>query len=319
MSRELRGAVVVITGASSGIGRAAALQFAERGSRLVLAARGVEPLRATVSECEARGAEAIAVPTDVRDEAAVTELAEAADSRFGRIDVWVNNAGVIAYGRFEQVPSEVFRAVIETNLMGQVNGSRAALMHFRRQEQGTLINLASVWSRVTTPDVSPYVTSKFAIRAFSECLREELADTPGIAVATILPQAVDTPIFAHAANYAGRRPRPIPPMLDPREVAHGIIRCAEFPGREITYRRLGRLVELLHSLLPRVYERTVPAAFAAGNYARERASYGPGNLLTSTGSHEIDGGWREHERGELLKAFLASAQGGARGLFRRRR
>jgi NAD(P)-dependent dehydrogenase (short-subunit alcohol dehydrogenase family) len=120
MGRELRGAVVVITGASSGIGRAAALEFADRGSRLVLAARGVGPLRETVGECEARGAEAIAVPTDVRDEVAVGELAEAAISRFGRIDVWVNNAGVIGYGRFEQVPSDVFRAVIETNLMGQV-------------------------------------------------------------------------------------------------------------------------------------------------------------------------------------------------------
>jgi NAD(P)-dependent dehydrogenase (short-subunit alcohol dehydrogenase family) len=142
MSRELRGAVVVITGASSGIGRAAALEFAERGSRLVLAARGVEPLSTAVSECEARGAEAIAVPTDVRDETAVGKLAQAAVSRFGCLDVWVNNAGVIAYGRFEQVPSEVFRVVIETNLMGQVNGSRAALTHFRRQGQGTLINLA---------------------------------------------------------------------------------------------------------------------------------------------------------------------------------
>jgi acyl-CoA synthetase (AMP-forming)/AMP-acid ligase II len=168
-------------------------------------------------------------------------------------------------------------------------------------------------------DVSPYVTSKFAIRAFSECLREELADTPGIVVATMLPQAVDAPIFANAANYAGRRPRPIPPLLDPREVAHGIVRCAETPAREVTYRRLGRLVELLHSLLPRVYERTVPAAFAAGNYARDTAPEGPGNLLVSAGSHEIDGGWREHERRELLRAFLAAAQGGARGLFRRRR
>jgi NADP-dependent 3-hydroxy acid dehydrogenase YdfG len=105
MGRELRGVVVVITGASSGIGRAAALEFAERGAHLVLAARGVASLRATVSECEACGAEAIAVPTDVRDEVAVTELAEAAVSRHGGIDVWVNNAGVIAYGRFEQVPS----------------------------------------------------------------------------------------------------------------------------------------------------------------------------------------------------------------------
>jgi NAD(P)-dependent dehydrogenase (short-subunit alcohol dehydrogenase family) len=165
------------------------------------------------------------------------------------------------------------------------------------------------------------MTSKFAIRAFSERLREELADAPGIAVATMLPQAVHTPIFANAANYVGRRPRPIPPPLDPREVAHGIICCAETPAREVTYRyrRLGRLVELLHSLLPREYERIVPVAFAAGNYARDTAPDGAGNLLVSAGSHEIDGGWRKHERRELRRAFLASAQGGARGLFRCRR
>ena len=148
------------------------------------------------------GAAAIALPTDVRDEAAVQALARASVERFGALDVWVNCAGVIAYGRFEEVPAEIFRAVIETNLFGQVHGARAALEHFRAQGSGVLVNLASVWGRVTTPDVSAYATSKFAVRAFSECLRHELRDVPGIDVATILPQAVDTPIFAHATAGA---------------------------------------------------------------------------------------------------------------------
>jgi NAD(P)-dependent dehydrogenase (short-subunit alcohol dehydrogenase family) len=317
MARELNQAVVVITGASSGIGRAAALMFARRGCRLVLAARDESALTETADDCRRLGTEALSVPTDVRDEGSVTALAREAASRFGRIDVWVNNAGVIAYGRFEQVPSEIFRAVIDTNLMGQVHGSRAVLPYFRVQGEGVLINLASVWARVTTPDVSAYVTSKFAIRAFSECLRQELADTPGVTVSTMLPQAVDTPIFDNAANYSGRRPRPVPPLLDPHEVACGIVRCAESPAREITYRRLGRTVELLHSLLPRLYQRTVPPAFAAGNYSKRPAPDLPGNVLAPTGRHRISGEWRRGRRRELFRALLFSVLAGIRGLVGR--
>jgi NAD(P)-dependent dehydrogenase (short-subunit alcohol dehydrogenase family) len=145
----------------------------------------------------------------------------------------------MAYGRFEDVPSEIFRAVIETNVLGTVHGARAALPRLRRQQDGTLINMASVWGRVTWPDVSASVTSKFAIRAFGDCLREELADAPGIDVATILPQAVDTPIFEQAANYAGRKVRPIPPLVDPEEVARSIVSCARSPKREVTCGCLG--------------------------------------------------------------------------------
>jgi NAD(P)-dependent dehydrogenase (short-subunit alcohol dehydrogenase family) len=318
VSRSLDDAVVVITGASSGIGRAAALAFARRGSRLVLAARGEQALGETAQECAGLGAQAIAVPTDVRDEIAVSRLADSAAERFGRIDVWVNNAGVIAYGRFEQLPSEVFRAVIETNLLGQVHGSRAALPYFRAQRRGVLINMSSVWGRVTSPDVSAYVASKFAVRAFSECLRQELTDSPGIDVATVLPQAVDTPIFAHAANYSGRPARPVPPLIDPETIAEGILQCAESPAHEITYSRLGRALEALHSLLPSVYQRIIPAAFSAGNYTDGSATPGPGNLLASTGVHEISGRWRSEHRRQLSKALLASATAGIRGLFTRR-
>jgi NAD(P)-dependent dehydrogenase (short-subunit alcohol dehydrogenase family) len=265
------------------------------------------------------GAEAVAVPTDVRDEAAVKALARTAAERFGGIDVWVNAAGVIAYGRFEQVPSEVFRAVIETNLMGQIHGCRAALPYLRARGTGTLINMASVWARVTTPEVSAYVTSKFAVRAFSECLREELADTAGIEVATMLPQAVDTPIFENAGNYSGARVRPIPPVLDPHEVAEGIIRCAETPRPEVTYRRVGRAVELLHSLLPGLYARTIPAGFAAGNYGAHSEGPTSGNTLEPCGVHAVDGAWRSHRRRELARALSTAAGASVRGLLQRSR
>jgi NAD(P)-dependent dehydrogenase (short-subunit alcohol dehydrogenase family) len=316
MARDLTGAVVVITGASGGIGRCAAVRFARSRAHLVLAARDSQALDDVAAACEAEGALALAVRTDVRDEAQVDELARSAIERFGRIDVWVNDAGVIAYGPFERVPSEVFRAVIDTNLMGQIHGSRAALRQFRRQGDGTLINMASVWARVSTPDVSAYVTSKFAVRAFSECLRQELADEPRIHVTTLLPQAVDTPIFDNAANYSGRRPRPIPPLLSPEEVADGILRCARDPKREVTYRYLGRAVESLHSLWPRLYARVVPPAFSAGNYAEHPAPDSPGNVLAALGAHRVDGGWRRDRRRELLRAGLAAARAGFGGLLR---
>jgi NADP-dependent 3-hydroxy acid dehydrogenase YdfG len=173
MPRSLRGAVVVITGASSGIGRAAAHGFAREGAQLVLAARARSPLEDVAQEC---GGEPVVAPTDVRDEEAVQVLAARAVERFGRIDVWVNGAGVMVYGRFEDIPADVFRQVIETNVLGQVHGARAALAEFRRRGEGVLINMSSVWGRVTTPAVSPYVTSKFAVRAFSAAVRGSASD-----------------------------------------------------------------------------------------------------------------------------------------------
>jgi NAD(P)-dependent dehydrogenase (short-subunit alcohol dehydrogenase family) len=317
--RDLARCVVVITGASSGIGRAAALRFAREGARVVLAARAETPLRAVADECEALGGSALAVPTDVRSQAAVESLARRAVDAFGRLDVWVNGAGVIAYGRFDAVPAEVFRAVIETNLFGQVHGARAAIPRFRAQRTGVLINMASVWGRVTTPDVTAYVTSKFAVRAFSECLRQELRDVPDVDVATMLPQAVDTPIFARGANYGGRRVRPVPPVVPADDVAAGIVACARNPKREVTYGRAGRMLELLQTVAPRLHGRLLPPAFEAGNYGSEPAPPTPGAVLYPVSAGErVDGGWRREHRGELARALLAAAGGMARGLVRGR-
>jgi hypothetical protein len=170
---------------------------------------------------------------------------------------------------------------------------------------------------VTTPDVSAYVTSKFAVRAFSECLRHEVCDLPGIGVATILPQAVDTPIFARGANYAGRAVRPVPPMVDPHEVADGIVRCARSPKREVTYKRMGRALELLHSFAPGLYERLLPSAFEAGNYTGEHMPPTPGRVLEpGSDAGTIHGGWSSRRR-ELARAFAAAGRGAARGLLGR--
>lgn len=316
MPRPIRNSVVVVTGASSGIGRAAALGFARRGARLALAARSRDALEEIADECRGAGGDAIVVPTDVADSDAVQRLADSALERYGRIDTWVNNAGVIAYGRFTEVPASDFRRVIETNLFGQVNGARAVVPQFRAQGSGVLINVASVWGRVTSPDVSPYVTSKHAVRAFSECLRFELQDAPDIHITSILPQAVDTPIFDNAANYRGQRVRPLPPLLDAEHVAEGIVRCAESPRPEVTFGRAGRALEVLYALAPRLFGQLTPSAFAEGSFASDAAEIGPGNLWKPTPG-PIVGGWKDDRRGVLIRAFLDAAGRGSRKGVRR--
>ncbi|MFL5899169.1 MAG: SDR family oxidoreductase [Solirubrobacterales bacterium] len=317
MARPLEQAVVAITGASSGIGRAAALRIARRGASLALCARREGPLAEVAAECEAAGAATLHRALDVADEEAVEAFADAVEQRFGRLDVWVNNAATMAYGTFDDIPSEVFRRIVETNLMGQVHGARAALPRFRRQGSGVLINMSSVWGRAPSPQVTPYVASKHAVRAFSECLQGELAGEPDIHVATVVPEAVDTPIFEHAGNYTGRQVRPIPPILDPEEVARGIEACAENPKREVSYGLAGRALEVLHATAPPLYRRIAHPAFVRGTWGRVAADPAPGNVLASTDPHQVEGGWRAQRRGALRRAVLAAAGGAVSGLLKR--
>jgi NAD(P)-dependent dehydrogenase (short-subunit alcohol dehydrogenase family) len=315
--RPLEQAVVVITGASSGIGRAAALRIARRGGALALCARSEEPLAEAAAECETAGASVLARALDVGDEGTVEDFAAAVEARFGRIDVWVNNAATMAYGTFDEIPSEVFHGIVETNLMGQVHGARAALRRFRRQGSGVLINMSSVWGRIPSPQVAPYVVSKHAVRAFTECLQGELAGEPDIHVTAVMPQAVDTPIFEHAGNYTGRQVRPIPPILDPEEVAAGIEACAEDPKREVSYGRAGQALEMLHAAAPPLYRRLAHPSFVRGTWGQPAAYPAGGNVLQSTGPHRVDGGWRRRRRAALRRAFFAAAGGGISGILRK--
>lgn len=306
---------MVITGASSGIGRAAAVTFARQGANLALAARDADALAETARECEREGGEALAVPTDVSTESEVELLALAAVERFGRIDTWVNNAGVMAYGDFGEIPSDVFDQVIKTNLLGAAYGSRAALGRFRAQGHGVLINVASLWGRVSSPLVSPYVASKHGVRALSECIDHELADEPDIHVTTVLPAAVDSPIFESSANYSGKRLRPLWPIFNVQYVADGIVACATNPKREITYGRLGRALEVLYAFAPPLYRRIAPGAFMGGTFADEPEEISAGTVLEPSGSHTQHGGWRAEHRRELAQAFAGAAVGGMLGLF----
>ncbi|WP_207459958.1 SDR family oxidoreductase [Azospirillum sp. SYSU D00513] len=295
---RLNEAVVVITGASSGIGRATAHAFARRGARVVVAARRPELLDEAVRECEGLDAEALAVPTDVTDPFAVERLADAAEERFGRIDVWVNNAGVTAMGRFEEVPPEVFRQVIETNFFGYVHGARTALLRFRARKAGLLINNASMNAYVAEPFASAYVASKFAIRGLSDSLREEWMDEPGIRICTVLPGVIDTPLFQHAANYEGRPVKAMAPVYPAERVAETIVRLAERPRREAFVGNSGRMLTLQRRLAPAMTERMMARMVDRQHFRQnERAVVTRGNLFEPVGAEDgVTGGWRAPAR-----------------------
>ena len=248
--------VVVITGASSGIGRATAHAFAADGARLVLVARSESSLREVVAECEARGGQAVAVIADVAETEQVDAVVATAIERFGRIDVWVGGASVFAFGGVLDLPEQHFRRILEVNVLGQVRGVRAVLPGMLASGAGTIVLIASVFSKVSAPYVSAYVTSKHALAGFADSLRQELRGT-GIRVVTVFPSTVDTPIYQHAANFTGRRTQPLFPVSDARRVAGAIVRRAHRPRRSSTVGLVQTSMIPLRALASGVYDAVI--------------------------------------------------------------
>jgi short-subunit dehydrogenase len=316
MTRDLQDAVVVISGASSGIGRATAQAFASAGARLVLASRNQEALESVASACDGTGLASLVVPTDVGDERAMQRLAERAFDRFGRIDVWVNNAGVGLYGRLEDVPMADFRRLIETNLFGCVNGARAVLPYFRRQDSGTIINVASAAGLAPQPFSSAYVASKAGVRAISGSLRQELLlEHAHIDVCTVLPAAVDTPFFQHAANYTGRKVIAPAPVYLPEHVAETIVDLARTPRREVFVGSTGLVMALRQTVTPGRSERRAAKRVDRRHLSRQRQPPQSGNLFDPMPG-AIHGGWRR-PRGVRMAAALAASLPIALGLYMR--
>lgn len=297
MTKPIAESVIVITGASSGMGRATALDLAHRGASLVVAARRSALLEQLVAECHSLGAQALAVPTDVTSEAAVQNLGQQVLARFGRFDVWINNAGVLAVGRFEDIPSEIFNRVMETNFLGYVYGARVAMPQFRSQGYGILINNASMDSQMGAPYFSAYVAAKFAVRGFSESLREEaeVLDKTDIRICTVMPATIDTPLFQHAANFSGRAVKALPPVYDVETAAKTFVELVEHPQREVFIGTAARVLTATHSAAPGAAETMFAKQVDKGHLSQDQAAAPtPGNLFepalegaTSTG------GWKD--------------------------
>lgn len=247
-----KGHVVVITGASTGIGRATAFEFAKKGARVVLAARQIEKLEEVADECRRLGAEAFCISVDVTDEKAVQAVADQTVARWDGIDVWVNNAGVGVIGSYTDVPFEEHRKVIETNVLGYMHGAYAALKVFKQQRSGVLINNASVSSTLATPHIASYTASKFAIRGLSHSLAQDLAveGLKHIHVCQINPGVVDTPAFQHAGNYSGLPLKIRIPMVKPETIAQKIVSLVERPRREIFVGPATSLGAFAYALFP---------------------------------------------------------------------
>jgi len=287
----MRDLVVVITGASSGIGRATALEFAAQRANVVLAARGRENLERTAEKCRKAGAGVLAVPTDVSQEDEMRTLAERAVERFGRIDVWINNAGVGLFSRFERAPEEEYRQVIETNLFGAIYGARAALEQFRRSNSGLLINVSSQLAFGGSAYSSAYAISKYGMRALSDTLRQELLDT-GIRVCTVYPASTDTPFFQHAANYTGREIKPLGSVSQARDVARAIVQLARKPKPDTLVGRSGYVVEPLHWIAPRAHARLLRKKTERDHFQDKAAGPRQGNLFEPSGFASEKGGWK---------------------------
>lgn len=307
--RELRGRTVVLTGASSGIGRATALAFADAGAHLVLAARNQAALEDVAEQCRARNAQALVVPTDVTQADQVRALAAAAVERFSGIDVWVNNVGVGAVGSFTETPIEAHRRVIDANLLGHFHGAHAVLRHFVARQRGVLINMISVGAWAAVPYAASYSASKFGLRGFSEALRGEMSGWPDIHVCDVYPAFIDTPGMAHAANYTGRRLKPAPPLYDPRLAAEAIVSLAREPRPSVTVGAAATALRMGHAVSPalsgwvgaKVVERYLKQA--------EPAPRTDGNLYAPSLGNAIDGGYRQGA--ESPKWWLWAAVGGA--------
>ncbi|MEU6075552.1 SDR family oxidoreductase [Micromonospora sp. NPDC047074] len=317
LTRSLADATVVLTGASSGIGTATAYALARHGTAVVLAARSGPALERVAERCRELGGQALAVPTDVTDLAAVERLAARAVAEFGRIDGWVNNAAVGTVGLFDEIPMAEFRRVLEVNLLGAAYGTRAALPQLSAAGGGVLVNNASVLAEVAMPYQSAYNASKHGIRGLADTVRQEMRVTGrgNISICTVLPASIDTPFFRHTANHTGREVLPPPPVYPPEVVAETIVRLLRRPKREAYAGGTARLIGLQWRLAPAFAER------ALGWYAR-RTQFGPaprpddtGNVFHADALALPGGGWQGRRR-HLLRmtaTFGLAAAGTAVG------
>lgn len=248
MPKPINEQVVVVTGASSGIGRCAAKHLSAQGARVVVTARRRDALEDLVAAINRDGGQAIAVPGDVTSEDDLRTVSEVAVEHFGRIDTWVNNASVLIQGCVEDVTLEEVRRVVDVNLVGTINGTRCALDVMLDQESGVIVQVSSVAAQRAVPYLSTYSATKAGIAGFSEALRAELWDR-GVSLSVLYPPTVDTPVYQHARGKLGVHPKPIQPVGDPEEAARAIAHLAQ-TGARAEYFFWARPIAWLNTLFP---------------------------------------------------------------------
>jgi short-subunit dehydrogenase len=254
LRRDLRGAAIVVVGATSGIGRAAAIGLAGHGCRLVLAARDPADLHAVAEECRRAGAATVTVcPTDTAVAADVDRLRRQVRADLGAVDAWVNTAAVLLAGDLVACPPEDLHRIVATNVLGTMLTSRAALATFDEQGRGTLVNVSSLLGVVPNPLVPAYVASKFAVRGMTLALQQ--APRPrAIKVCLVVPGPIDTPMFTTAGNHTGHPLRAIPPAISSWRAAAAVVSCIRRPRRTMTTGLTGWALLIGHRFVPRQVE-----------------------------------------------------------------
>jgi short-subunit dehydrogenase len=308
MSQEFRGLRVVITGASSGIGKAAARAFARRGADLVLAARRPDALQDTADECWELGGRAVAVPTDVTDREAVLALARRAEDRFGGVDVWINNAGTGVFGPFQNGDFALHRRTVEVNLFGTMHGASAVLPIFLRQRHGVLINNISIGGWAPIPFAAAYTASKFGLRGFTASLRQEMQVHRDIHVCGVFPAMIDTPGFVHGANTSGRKIDPGVLLYTPEDVADTMVSLVRHPRAEAAVGLPAHAARIAYGLSPAVSEWMVASVMR-----RALRSTDPGPSTDGAVMHPIPLG-RTASGGYLDRKGMPSAGQISKGL-----
>ncbi|QPH39029.1 SDR family oxidoreductase [Pedobacter endophyticus] len=283
---------VVITGASSGAGRAIALEFAKNHDKLVIASRHLMALKELAVECESLGAEVLCVEVDVANYHSVINLAAEAQAFGTQIDVWVNNAGVLAVGEFDTTPMEISDQVIKTNLLGYMHGAHAVLPYFKKQQSGILINNISIGGFLPVPYGAGYSAAKFGLRGFSAALKAELKPYRNIHVCDAFPGFLDTPGIQHAANYTGKVLKPGPIVYDPVRLAQAIFSLSQNPRAEKMVGSFAVLMRLSYGVLPALTRGAVAMVISTYLKQAKNISVTSGNLFNPLEyGHSVHGGW----------------------------
>lgn len=288
-NRELAGKTVVITGGSSGVGRAAAEAFALEGCNIVIAARGEEGIAETVKLCHDLGVMALGIKTDVSDFEQVRRLAEEAKSLNGRIDIWVNNAGVMASGKFEEIPMEVHHQTVDTNLLGYIHGAYVALPIFKAQGEGVLINNVSIGGYMPAPYSAVYSATKGGIKMMMSGLQGEISNEPNIHICNIYPQIQRSTGNMHSAKYSGLDFKIPPFAADPRDTAKAMVSLAKNPRKELFPDFMSKFIKNTYQSFPSLVMNGASAVMRLGMKVKNAPDDGGNILKPSEEPHRIYG------------------------------